>query len=605
MRINFSSFFAGLKKLFQKFFSRTEVGPAVPLATDQAVVQNLNETRWPSLTQFTYLFRYLNRTEGWIFRLALLLLFISAMLLVARYINRHWIPEPAVGGTYTVAVVGAPRFINPILASSEVDTNLTSLFFSGLVRLTPEGKYENDLAEKIEASADSKTFTAWLKPSLSWHDGQSLTSEDVRFTFETIQNPNVGSPQYAKFRDVKIEIPDDKRIIFKLEKADANFIMNLGLGIAPAHIWAEIPAAAMSATEFNLKPVGSGPFMFKEIRKMEKSGDVRGLTLERFAQAATPALLKTLKIRFATDVQAELDLIASGQADGLRLVANDFFSKAVKLRGAKANYQPLPQIVAIFFNFKNKLLAEKNIRLALSAAIDTEEIVKKIRPDARFINGPVLDGMPGGESISSGRKTELETATKLLTDAGWKKDAEFFTKGTAELSLVLTVPDIKEYTDVASLVAEAWQKLGVKVEIRKIDPGALAKDVIKNRNFEALLYADRYDNTLSLFPFWHSTQSFDPGLNLTSYYNKDLDQALTDTQKPNLTPEAKAELNQKIQNLIQKDLPAVFLYQPSALIVNTVNLRSTSPGTLLTANNYFLDATNWYTKTKRFWKWSP
>lgn len=605
MRINFTSLFGGIKKSIKRLTSRAKTGPAVSLEQDQAMIQNLNESRWPSLTQFTYIFRYLNKSEGLVFRLSIFLLFASAALLVGRYIHRHWIPEPTIGGSYTEAVVGTPRFINPVLASSDLDLQLTPLIYNGLLRLDANGEYVNDLAEKIETSDAGKTYTVNLKLGLAWQDGQALTSDDVRFTIETIQNSNIGSPLYSKFRDIKIETPDDKKIIFKLEKADENFEKNLALGILPAHIWAEIPPAAMNTTEFNLKPIGSGPFMFKEIRKKEKSGDVTGMTLERFAQTSTPTKLKNLTLKFVEDCSAALDLISGGQADGMRLVPSDLFAKAEKIRGGKITFEPLPQVVNVFFNFKNKLLTNKNVRLALRSAIKVNEIVAKVRPDADFIVGPVLAGMPGGEAVNSTRPQDLDGAIKLLEDAGWKKEKEVFIKDKTALEFALTVPDIKEYSSAAEIIVAAWKNLGAKVEVKKIDPAIFGKEVIKTRNFDAVLYADRYDANLSLYPFWHSTQSFDPGLNLTSYYNKDLDQLLAQTQKPNQTPEALAELNKKIQTLINEEAPAIFLYQPSAMLVTTVNLRSTIQPTLLTASNHFLDITSWYAETKHAWKWNP
>jgi len=84
-----------------------------------------------------------------------------------------------------------------------------------------------------------------------------------------------------------------------------------------------------------------------------------------------------------------------------------------------------------------------------------------------------------------------------------------------------------------------------------------------------------------------------------------LDQLLTQTQKSDQKPEALAELNKKIQTLINDEVPAIFLYQPSAMLVNTVNLRSTIQPSLLTASNHFLDISGWYTETRHTWKWNP
>jgi peptide/nickel transport system substrate-binding protein len=570
------------------------------------MMQNLNDSRWPSWTQFSYIFRYLGKREGVLFRVAIILLFASATVLVARYINRHWIPEPTIGGSHIEAVVGAPRFLNPALASSDVDVSLTPLIYSGLLRLAADGTYINDLATELTVSGDGKVYTAKLKPGLQWQDGEKLVADDVRFTFEMLQDPNVASPRYTEVRGIKVDAPDDQTVTFALENANPTFRNVLAVGILPAHIWADIPPSALSTTDYNLKPIGSGPFMFKEIRKKGKTGSVTSIVLERFPSAPTPARLQELQIFFTDDVAASVDALSGGQANGLRLVSTDQMAKAEKLRGVKTVVQPLPQVVAVYFNLKNSLFARREVRLALRAATNQEEVIEKSRPGASATNGALLPGMPGAaENPPTARTKDFDAAAKLLTDAGWAKDGTVYKRKGQSLAFTLAVPDIKEYTDAANTVVEQWKAFGADVKVQTVDTSVINKEIIKSRTFDAILYSDRYDQTFDLYPFWHSTQSFDPGLNLTSYYNKDLDKLLSDARQPAATPQAKAEANQKAEAILSNDAPAIFLYQSFALIVQKDNLRSTTPMSLLEATNRFLDVTDWYTQTDRVWRWNP
>ena len=594
------------RKTAARLTHRSTSAPAISVEADRALVQNLNDSRWPSWTQFSYLFRYLGKREGVLFRIGVVLLFTSAAVLVVRYVGRHWIPEPTLGGSHTEAVVGTPRFLNPALASSDVDVNLTPLVYSGLLRLASDGSYVNDLADDLTVSSDGKTYTAKLKPGLQWHDGEKLTAEDVRFTFAVVQDPNVASPRYTDVRNVKVDAPDDQTITFTLESANPAFRNVLTLGILPAHIWSGIPPSAMGTTDYNLKPIGSGPFMFKEIRKKGKTGGITSIALERFPNAPTPARLKGLLLRFTDDVAAGVDALSSGQADALRLVSTDHMAKAEKLRGVTVSREPLPQVVAVYFNVKNALFARREVRLALRAAADQAQVIAKARPNALATNGALLPGMAGApENAPAARVQDLTAAAKLLTDAGWAKDADVYARKGQKLSFTLAVPDVQEYTGAANVLAEQWRAFCADVKVQAVDTSVINKDVIKGRAFEAILYSDRYDETFDLYPFWHSTQSFDPGLNLTSYYSKDLDTFLTDARQPNVTPQAKAEANQKADAILAADAPAIFLYQSFALIVQKDNLRSTTPMSLLEATDRFLDVTDWYVKTKRVWKWNP
>lgn len=574
-------------------------------SSDEALVQNLNRSRFPSWSQFSYLFRYLSKTEGWVLRTSVIILFASAALLVGRYINRHWIPEPTVGGTYTEAVIGNPRFLNPVLASSDIDLAITPLLFSGLLRQMPDGHYANDIAQSVEQGKDGKTYTVKLKPNLTWHDGQPLTSEDVNFTIESIQNPSVASPRYSSFRGIKVEVKDDTTLQFTLEEANPKFLDLLTVGILPAHIWSDIPPASMGITEYNLKPVGNGSFQFVEYRKKEKSGDLSGMTLERFQTAATKPMLDTLKLKFVTDAQAGIDAVKNGQADGVRLTNPDLYAKAEKIRGAHLSSVPLPQAVAVFFNLKQTVLASKEVRLALRDSLDINHAISAARDSAQRIAGPVLPGMLGGSNDPIVSSANVEGAKQRLEQAGWKMENGVYQKGKQSLEFTLTVPDIPEYTAAAKVISESWKSLGANVEVKIEDPTTLVKDIIKPRLFDAILYADRYDSSLELFPFWHSTQSFDPGLNLTNFYNKDLDTAVNTTRKPDATESEIATANKKAQTIIIQESPAVFLYQPEAIIATTAPLRTTANQTLLTASNRFVNVTDWYINTKHTWKWNP
>ena len=552
--------------------------------------------------QFSYIFRYLGKREGWAFRAGIIFLFLSAALLVGRYINRHWIAEPAIGGNYTEAIVGSPRFMNPVLATSEVDVAITPLVYSGLLKMLPDGTLANDIAENIAVSSDGKIYTVTLVQGRTWHDGEKLTADDIGYTFETMQNPNVASPHYSDFRDMKVEVKDDRTITFTLDKADAAFPRKLTQGILPAHIWADIPPGAMSTTDYNLKPIGSGPFKFKEIRKKERSGSVTSLTLERNTASANGAFLNELQVRFVDDSQAALDSLG-GQADGTRIVSNELYNKAQKLHGARIEYLPMPQAVAAFFNTKNTLFT-KEVRLALRDAVDPESVKTAARPTASVIASPVLEGMAGWSSLPV-RHADVNAARQRLEQAGWKKEGDVYVKGKTKLAFTLTVPDVKEYVDAANAVVAAWKELGATVTIAAVDPSTLNKDVIKNRTFDVLLFADRYDATLDLYPFWHSTQSYDPGLNLTSFYNKDLDKALETAHSSSTSTADRATANAKVQQITIEEAPALFLYQPSAAMIHTKTLHSINAPTLLTASQRFLDVTNWYVNTDHVWKWNP
>lgn len=144
------------------------------------------------------------------------------------------------------------------------------------------------------------------------------------------------------------------------------------------------------------------------------------IILERFPNAPTQARLDVLQLRFVDDTAAGVDALGSGQADGLRLVNTEQMAKAEKIRGAKSTLQPLPQVVAVYFNVKHALFARQEVRLALRAATDQAQVIEQARPDAPVANGALLPGMAGAPSSApAARVQDLTAATKLsLMQAG-------------------------------------------------------------------------------------------------------------------------------------------------------------------------------------------
>ncbi len=191
---------------------------------------------------------------------------LSAILFIAAFLGLLWkidkslaIEIPKDGGTLEEGIIGTPRFINPLLAISDADRDLVSLIYSGLLRADGQGGLMNDLAEKYEISEDGTLYTFTLKENLVWSDKKPLTGDDVLFTVQMAKNPVLKSNQRANWEGVEVEKIDDRTIRFSLKRPYAPFIENMTLGILPKHIWGEIPPEQMTLTDFNIKPVGSGP----------------------------------------------------------------------------------------------------------------------------------------------------------------------------------------------------------------------------------------------------------------------------------------------------------------------------------------------------------
>ena len=124
---------------------------------------------------------------------------------------------PAFGGVYREGLVGQPRFINPIyLSTQDVDRDLVEVLFSGLMKYNEKGELVEDLAASFEIKEDGKVFEVLLRDNIFWHDGEPLTSGDVIFTIDLIQDPQYQSPLRIKWFGVRTEKISEKGIRFRL-----------------------------------------------------------------------------------------------------------------------------------------------------------------------------------------------------------------------------------------------------------------------------------------------------------------------------------------------------------------------------------------------------
>jgi len=249
---------------------------------DKKIVSNLNKRKIPRWKQLKQLSNILSFKENIIIKILAVIIFLCLVSIIYTNYFQNLATIPKNGGELTEGLIGAPLYINPILAQgrSDVDQDLSSLIFSGLLGYDADLRIVTDLAEKYEISEDQKTYTFYLKENLIWHDGEKLTASDVVFTFQSIQDPDFKSPLFRTFEGVLVEKTDDLTVKFTLQEPYAAFLNLLTVGLLPQHLWYDIPSSSATLAIDNQKPIGSGPFKFKSLIK-EKSGIIKLYVLEK------------------------------------------------------------------------------------------------------------------------------------------------------------------------------------------------------------------------------------------------------------------------------------------------------------------------------------
>ncbi len=266
------------------------------------------------------------------------------------YVNSHTRLIAAEGGTYKEGVVGQPRYVTPVLAkTNDVDMSLTHLIYSGLMKVTDNGELTGDLAESVEVSPDGKVYTAHLRKNIKWHDGEPFTANDVLFTIQTIQNPDTKSPASPNFLGVTVQKVDDSTIKFNLNTPYAPFLYNLTNGIIPEHVWSQIEPKNISLAEQNLKPIGTGPFEFKKLKK-SSLGEVREYDLKKFDNYyGQRPYIDGINFSFYDTNEELVRSFRSRKVDGMSFVPTTLIKDVAKMGGTTVYRVNIPQYFAVFF----------------------------------------------------------------------------------------------------------------------------------------------------------------------------------------------------------------------------------------------------------------
>jgi len=581
---------------------------SVPLALqqdlDKKLVMSLATRRWPDWQQLQYLPQYLSKKEKLIIRCLVALAIVALGFLVVRFYQRHVEYMARSGGEYTEALVGQPAYINPLLAQSDVDRDLTRLVYSGLFKYDEQLQVVPDLASTYEISEDKKTYTIHLKPDLKWQNGNAIMADDVVYTFETLADSSYASPLATNFKGVSILRVDNQTVSFTLKEPFAPFLSNLTVGILPAHLWSDVSPTNFRLAEYNTKPIGSGLYLFKELTK-DKSGNVKTYVLERNANYyGQQPFIDRITFKLYPDFDTAINALKNNSVAGLSYLPASSRDTLNKNKDIIIHNLRLPQYTAVFFNQKNSLLKIKEIRQALAYAIDRQRIITEAEGgEAVLANAPILEGFLGYSTDAKQYEFDQAKAGSMLDAAGWKipEAGGLRQKNGAELRFSLTTVDQTEYLHAANIIQENWEAIGVGIELKILNPSRVNQEIIKPKDYEALLYGEILGADPDPYPFWHSSQAAGSGLNLSAYYNKEADKLLESARQLS-DPAERAKKYIDFQNILLEDEPAIFLFSPVYDYPINKKIRGINTELITTPSGRLNTIGQWYIKTKLHWK---
>ena len=537
-----------------------------------------------------------------------LVLAVLAGLVFLYQMNARWLEEvPTRGGTITEGIVGIPRFVNPALAIARADQDIVALVYSGLLKIDATGQLVPDLAESIVLSEDGRTYNISVKRDRLFHDGTPVTARDAAFTFELIRNPDLKSPLRGNWVDVTIELVDEYNLTISLPEAYTPFIENFTVGIMPRHIWGNLPVEQLSFSQYNTEPIGAGPFLISRVER-DTSGLVSSYILKPDPQNFVTNLAQ-INLRFFQNEDALISAFANNQINSTAYLPSHV-TKNLNTGEYHVISRPLPRVFGIFFNQnRSPALRDQAARKALSVALDRNHLI------AELLDGygvptftPIIEEQRGLESNgldADDLAHATETPEQILIAGGWRQtEAGLWEKrigsATETLSLTLRTGNSALLEKTANAIANTWRSLGVEVQVEQYEQAGLVQSVIRSRDFQALLFGIDMNRTQDLYPFWHSSQKDDPGLNVAQYTNVSVDQLL-ERARIIAKPDEQWKLTQEISSKINAENPAIFLFAPAFTYVVHNTLTVDLVAALGKPSDRFMNVTDWYARCGNVW----
>lgn len=348
-------------------------------------------------------------TEKILIGIFALVILISGAQIGSAYYQQNSKTVPGEGGTFVEGTTGEFNFINPVLAQTGLDRDLTNLVFAGLTKFDPISNNIVDHLATHTLSPDKRTYTFTLEDNLYWHDGEPVTADDVIFTFrDVIQNEAFPNPTLANdFSDVLITKIDDRTVTMTLKNQYAFFIYNTTVGLLPRHLLKDTPVSDLPASNFNLQPVGCGPYKLDVV-----TGS--GIQLSAFENyfKGQPYIDNVVFRIYPSET--ELFSNISGVTATKNLTDDQVGSLQNDAR-LKLHEFTLPQYVALFFNTDRPILKDKKLRLGLQLATNKKAVITARGGLVKIIDTPLL------EIASSDWKYEFDAskADGALYDSGW------------------------------------------------------------------------------------------------------------------------------------------------------------------------------------------
>lgn len=506
-------------------------------------------------------------------------------------------------GRVVVGMSQEPTVFNPLMPHIEVDDAVHFSLFDALFRLDPKGIIQPNLAAEVPTqqnggiSEDGLNWRVKLRSDVKWHDGQSFTAEDVKFTLELIVNPKFRSWRtggHSLVRDIKVVSPTE--ITWRMEQIFAPYLSFLAeTFIVPKHAFDKETDPNTAA--FNKAPIGTGAFKWSQ--------RVPGDHLELVANEAyfgEGPYMKQLVFKYIPDMTVLYTQFRSGDIDltDQSFITADHYESASKLPHRKVTLVPGGSVESIYLNLEKPQFKELAVRQALYAAIDRKSIIETI-----------YFGVPEATETFMPRKSfyydpnlpkqefDLDRARKLLDDAGWVPGSDGVrAKNGIRLAFnnsTTAGDNLRE--QVQQFLQQTFQQIGVQMTISNLPAAVMFGDFWLKSQFDTaisgvnhLIAAD--PDATNRLASTSTVAKGGKGSNVGQYSNPEVDELLKKGVQT-FDPDARRKIYVRIQEIVRQDLPFLPLFGATYVIGTKEGLEGWEPNSATRVASWHAAAWHW------------
>lgn len=437
-----------------------------------------------------------------------------------------------------MAVSSEPDNLNPMMSSATDTQAMMMNVYEGLLTFDKDGNFIPGLAESYEITDGGMTYEFKLKEGIEFHNGEAFDSGDVKYTYETLAGLNGKDPLNETLANelVAVEAPDDNHVQLKLKQVDAGFLSKCTISIQEE-----------GYTQDSQKPVGTGPYKFKEYVQGQK------LVLEKnknykTLKERTPEIDR-VEFKIMTDSNAVLMALKSGDLDIASVDARNIDSLGDDFTSMEG-----PQNMVQIFALNNSMepFNKLEVRQAINYAVNKQEIIDTVMQG----HGTKLESFlsPSMKNYYNdaikGYDTDIKKAKELLAKAGYPDGFQ----------MTITVPsNYQTHVDTAQVLKDQLAKVGIKADIQLVEWAQWLDSVYSKAEYESTIighsgkldpqdFLNRFTTTYAKNYFKYSNPEYDAKIHEAA--------SITDETK-------RAKIYKECQQMLVDEAASVFIQDPS------------------------------------------